>query len=148
SLRDEEPPDGEAVEPLTHGDALQHDVAANELVDHVGRGLRLRELVDAGLERVAVANELHVDQRDVRVADDSLGLQMAHAGRGAESLANLDQLRGLGVALVRRRHGAPEEISAAGGQEHGEEQHRAEGLDELAAAAASAAGYDALPAAR
>ena len=77
------------------------------------------------------------------------GLQMPDDRRGAQALAHLDQLRRLGVALVRRDDGAVEEPAAAGGEQDGEDGDRAERLRDLAATAApSAPGYDALPVAR
>src|SRR5256885_8418895 len=57
-------------EPLAHRHAPQQDVAANQLVDHLGRRHRLRELVDPRLDRVAVPRDLDVDQRDVVVRSE------------------------------------------------------------------------------
>jgi hypothetical protein len=83
-----------------------------------------------------MAHDLHVDQRDVLVADDPLRLQLAEDRGGPLAFADLDGLRGLGEAFVRRGDGAPEEVAAGDEQEDREDQDRAERLQVLAAAAA------------
>jgi hypothetical protein len=105
----------------------------------------LRELIDARFDRVAAAEEFHVDQRDVRIADDALFLQVAKDRRRALSVSDFDELRLLAESFVGRGEGAEDERRAAGEKDDGEDGDRAEGGEVLAATAAVAsAGYDAL----
>ena len=96
----------ETVEPLADGDALGHDVAADQLVQHFLGRHRLREFVNAGLDAVVAPGHLHVDQRDEFVADDPLGFEMLEDRGGAQSVAHFDVLERFVVVLVRRAHGA------------------------------------------
>src|SRR5205823_12901704 len=97
---------------------------------------------------VAAAEELHVDQRHVRIADDALRLQVAKDRRGALPVPDLDEFPRLVESFVRRGQGAEEEDREAGDEDDGEDDDRAEGGEVLAASAArfGAGRYDALPA--
>jgi hypothetical protein len=114
---------------------LHRDVSANQLLDDVAGRDRPREFVDARFDRLAVADDLDVDERHVFVADDSGVAQMAQDQRRALSLAHLHVFDRLRVAFVRSRQRAPEEISAAGGQQRREEHDGEKRLEVLAAAA-------------
>ncbi len=137
---------GKAVEPLPNGDALEDHVASEEFLEHVrGRG-RIAELVNTRLDGVAAAEQLHVDQRNVLVADDAFLLQMSKDRRRAEPLVNLDELRFLRETLERRGERPPEEVRAGEEKENGEEEDRADRMQVFRATGArlAARGYGVL----
>src|SRR5207237_5658425 len=128
--------DGEAIESFANGDGAQDDVAAHDLLQYFDRRERLREFVHAGFQRFVVTRELHVDERDVLVANHAFRLEVMEDRRGALTFADFHALRRVAVAAIRRRHRAPEEPAAADRQQHGEEENREQRADVLSAAAA------------
>ena len=95
-----------------------------------------------------MASHFHVDQRDVFVTNDPLGLETLENGRGAKAVMDFDIFERLAVILVRRAHGPQKEPAAGDGQDDGEDADRHQRVQQLAAAPAGlrAPGYDALPA--
>jgi hypothetical protein len=138
---------GKTVEAFADGDAFRDDVASYQLVEHFLGCHRLREFVDAGFDAVVVPRHLHVDQRDVFVADDPFRFEMLENRGGAKAVAHFDVLARLAVVFVRRAHGVQEEPAAGDGEEDREDADGRQRLQQFAAAAAGggAAGYDALP---
>ncbi len=135
AFRSEQAADRETIEAFSNRDALQDDIAADQFVNDVGGGDRVREFVYPRFHGVTAANQLHVDQRHVRVAHDSLLLQMSEDRSGAQTLADLDVFFRTGEAFVWRCERAPVDVSAGDDDEHEKDENRGEGGEVLSTAA-------------
>src|SRR5205085_564495 len=89
--------------------------------------------VNAGFDRFSMADDLHVDERNVRVAHDTRGLQVADDRGCALTLADLDVFRQAGKSLVRDGYRAKQEVAAADQKDDREDEDRAERLEVFAA---------------